>query len=265
MASPKARSRLSLDGGLRADCNMRLSSTLPSAPLARGREHLYVLRGDAHALRQALAAELHDGLRRRALLRAPQEEEIAAVFPQLRVLAGDYHVRVAHDAAALGLAEDLRQPHGGHHARAQYVRENIARPHAGQLVGVAHKYQPAVRRQGGQQGLHKRYVNHGALVQHHRPAVQRRVLVVRENDALALGLEARAQQAVDGGRLAARQLAMRLAARPVGAVSSVLMPSASKSASMARTVVVLPVPGPPVRAITRLRAARAMVWRCNGA
>ena len=57
---------------------------------------------------------------------------------------------------------------------------------------------------------------------------------------------------------------MRLAARPVGAVSSVLMPSASKSASMARTVVVLPVPGPPVRAITRLRAARAMAARSDG-
>ena len=88
--------------------------------------------------------------------------------------------------------------------------KDVARPHARELVGVAHKYQPAVRRQGGQQGLHKRYVNHGALVQHHRPAVQRRVLVVRENDALALGLEARAQQAVDGGRLAARQLAHAL-------------------------------------------------------
>ena len=39
---------------------------------------------------------------------------------------------------------------------------------------------------------------------------------------------------------------MRLAARPVGAVSNVLSPSSSYMARMARREVVLPVPGPPV-------------------
>ena len=58
---------------------------------------------------------------------------------------------------------------------------------------------------------------------------------------------------------------MRLAARPVGAVSRVSMPMASYMLSMPRREVVLPVPGPPVRAMTRHLAARLRAVLCRGA
>ena len=43
---------------------------------------------------------------------------------------------------------------------------------------------------------------------------------------------------------------IRLAALPVGAASKILMPAVFKAAMMPWVVVVLPVPGPPVRIIT---------------
>ena len=58
---------------------------------------------------------------------------------------------------------------------------------------------------------------------------------------------------------------MRFAARPVGAVSTVSIFSESYTASIARSEVVLPVPGPPVMASTRLFAARSTASRCSGA
>ena len=58
---------------------------------------------------------------------------------------------------------------------------------------------------------------------------------------------------------------MRLAARPVGAQSSTSSPMRSKSATMPRTLVVLPVPGPPVRISSSSCAASSTACRCNGA
>ena len=58
---------------------------------------------------------------------------------------------------------------------------------------------------------------------------------------------------------------MRLAARPVGAASWISRPMFKSSATMPRTVVVLPVPGPPVRMSTPARAANSTAWRCWGA
>ena len=58
--------------------------------------------------------------------------------------------------------------------------------------------------------------------------------------------------------------AMRLAARPVGAASETFSPRRSNSANIPRKVVVLPVPGPPVRINMRLCTASAMARRCTG-
>ena len=58
---------------------------------------------------------------------------------------------------------------------------------------------------------------------------------------------------------------MRLAARPVGAASTISSPIFRNRATMPRTVVVLPVPGPPVRISTPVRAASSTAWRCWGA
>ena len=58
---------------------------------------------------------------------------------------------------------------------------------------------------------------------------------------------------------------MRLAARPVGAASTVSSPIRRNRATMPRRVVVLPVPGPPVRISTPFRAASSTACRCWGA
>ena len=58
---------------------------------------------------------------------------------------------------------------------------------------------------------------------------------------------------------------MRLAARPVGAARTTSSPIFRNRATMARTVVVLPVPGPPVRISTFSPAASSTAWRCWGA
>ena len=58
---------------------------------------------------------------------------------------------------------------------------------------------------------------------------------------------------------------MRLAARPVGAASRTFNPMRSKSATMARTLVVLPVPGPPVSSSNSSFAASSTARRWSGA
>ena len=56
-----------------------------------------------------------------------------------------------------------------------------------------------------------------------------------------------------------------IAARPVGAHRATRSYSASYRLRIALTVVVLPVPGPPVSTMTRLDSARRMACRCSGA
>ena len=65
--------------------------------------------------------------------------------------------------------------------------------------------------------------------------------------------------------LASRPVAslMRLAALPVGAARSTSRPYARYAAMIPWVVVVLPVPGPPVRIITFARAAFRMASACT--
>ena len=58
---------------------------------------------------------------------------------------------------------------------------------------------------------------------------------------------------------------MRLAARPVGAASSMRARTSPKSLIMALMMVVLPVPGPPVSTIILLRAAVRTASSCSAA
>lgn len=55
-----------------------------------------------------------------------------------------YLVGVADDGTLGSLAENLGEPHGGHHLAADEVGKQVARPHGGQLIRVAHQYQAAV-------------------------------------------------------------------------------------------------------------------------
>ena len=74
------------------------------------------------------------------------------------------------------------------------------------------------------------------------------------------------QQAMDGGSAVVGQLAQPLggAARG-GAEGDTRSDRASYKLKMALTVVVLPVPGPPVSTMTRLERAKRMASFCKGA
>ena len=58
---------------------------------------------------------------------------------------------------------------------------------------------------------------------------------------------------------------MRLAARPVGAARRTSTFARASTARMARTIVVLPTPGPPVTTSTERFAASSTALRCSGA
>ena len=76
---------------------------------------------------------------------------------------------------------------------------------------------------------------------------------------------AHAQQVVDGSAPPRRSSPTRWSASSVAAQSSTSSPMRSKSATMPRTLVVLPVPGPPVRISSSSCAASSTACRCNGA
>ena len=112
-----------------------------TVPFSGGGQDLNLLRRNPHLLREAGTAQFHHRLRNRAGLHALQPEEIARVLREIRVLTAVDQVCVAYDAAALPLAEDLRQHHRRHRLAAQDGREHIARAYRGQLRRVSHQHQ----------------------------------------------------------------------------------------------------------------------------
>ena len=126
------------------------------------------------------------------------------------MLAAVDGVRIGDDAAAGGLTEDLRQAHGRDDAAADDIRKHIARSDGRQLVGIAHKDEPAFRPHGAQQRAHERNVHHGALVEDDSIALERVVLVAPEGDILMIIAHAGLEQAVDRLRAPAGQLAHAL-------------------------------------------------------
>ena len=58
---------------------------------------------------------------------------------------------VHHDIRALGLTEDLRQPHPGQLLHPQQIGKKAARAHRRQLIRIAHQHQPGMGRQRRQQ------------------------------------------------------------------------------------------------------------------
>lgn len=100
------------------------------------------------------------------------------------------------------------------------------------------------------QRAHERNVHHGALVEDDGVARERVVLVAPEGDVLMIVAHTGLEQAVDRLRAPAGQLAHALGGAAVGAASWVSSLSTSNSARIARMDVVLPVPGPPVIAMT---------------
>ena len=118
--------------------------------LAGGGQHLYLIRRNAHVLRQPLLTKLHHRLHQTVRRAAAQEEKVVLGVFQLRRLPQIHRMGVADDGALFRLTEDFRQGYGRHHAAAQQVAQHVARPYGGQLVRVAHHHKAAAGPHGAQ-------------------------------------------------------------------------------------------------------------------
>ena len=173
-----------------------------------GAEHLDVPDGvEAVAAGQPGGDQVADQLLAGLAVRL-QEKEVVLPAALLQGASADDVVGVLHDEAAFGLPEDMLEADGGHRPRADHLPQDVAGAHAGQLVGVPHHDDPAVGPQGGQQALEQLDVHHAHLVQDHHVALEQVALVVDEADAAPRIVHL--QQPVDGGGLAAGQLAQAL-------------------------------------------------------
>ena len=130
------------------------------------------------------------------------------------MLAAVDRVRVGDDAAAGGLAEDLRQAHGRHDAAADDIRKDVARSDGRKLVSIAHEDEPALRAHGAQQRAHERNVHHRALVENDGVTIKRVILVAPEGDVLMVVAHAGLEQTVDRLRALPGQLAHAFGGAP---------------------------------------------------
>ena len=131
---------------------------------------------------------------------------------------------IFHNEAFGGLAEDMLQPHGGHHTALDDLAQNVAGAHAGQLVGVAHHDDAAAMAQRRQQALEQLCIHHAHLVQHHHVTFEQVFLVVDKAQKAALGVIVHLQQPVDGLGLLARQFRQALGRTPRGRTESHPLP-----------------------------------------
>ena len=94
------------------------------------------------------------------------------------------------------------------------LAEDVARADAGQLVGVAYHNNTAAVPQCRNEGLKQLDVHHAHLVEDDHIALEQVLVVVDEADHAAGVVHL--QQTVDGGGLAARQLAQTLGGTACG-------------------------------------------------
>ena len=127
-------------------------------------------------------------------------------------------------------------------------------PDRGQLVDVADQDHGGARRHGPHAALHQRHVDHRGLVDDEQVAC-RAGSRARAGSCRRPGSTSSSRWMVFASRPGAS--VRRLAARPVGAQSVTRTRLAPRIARMARTIVVLPTPGPPVMTST----FDAMAWR----
>ena len=119
-------------------------------------------------------------------------------------------MRVTHDAAVGLLAEDLRKAHRRNNAAANDIRKDVTGADRGELIGIAHEQDAAVGLQRLEYGMHKRYVNHRALVDYKCIAGELILLALAEHDSFAVLGHFCAQHTVDRRCLHAAQLAHAL-------------------------------------------------------
>lgn len=173
-----------------------------------------------------------------------QKKEVVRAGPLLQRFAIHDVMGIFHDQAALCLAEDLVQADRRDQPGTDGLPQNIARPYTGQLIRIAHHDDPAAVPQRCEQRLKQLYIHHTHLIQDDH-VTRKLVFVVMDKAHHPAGV-IHLQQAMDGAGLAPGQLTEALGGRPVGAHSATRSACCSSSCKMALTVVVLPVPGPPV-------------------
>ncbi len=106
---------------------------------------------------------------------------------------------IHHDVAFSCLAKDLGQHHHRKALRINNVFQHASRPHAWKLVPVPHQNQPRSRDDGSQQGMHKRKIHHGHLVDNDHIRFQRILFIAPESiDRLIFWISADFQKTVDG-------------------------------------------------------------------
>ena len=143
-----------------------------------------------------------------------QKEEIIFLSALLKGAAADNVVGILHNQAPPGLTENPFQADGGHRTGTNHFAQDIAGADAGQLVGVSHHDDPAVGPQGRQQALEQLDIHHTHFVQDDHVALEEVLFVVDEADHAPRIIHL--QKPVDGGGLAAGQLAQPLGCPPGG-------------------------------------------------
>ena len=205
---------LALGGGVERLLQRPVQGGGARAPLPGGGEHLDLLRRDAHVLGQAGPTQLHNGVHRLGRVPPAQVEKVLGPVFQIGRRPPVDPVGVHDNGALPGLAENLGEGDGRHHAAPDQVVQHVPRPHRGQLIRVAHQHQPAVPPQRRQQRRHQGYVHHGRLVYNDRVRLQGVVLVFGKGKLSRIGVQLGLQQPVDGGGVRpARRWSCRCPAR----------------------------------------------------
>ena len=139
--------------------------------------------------------------------------------------------------------------------------KTLPAPTGGELIAIAYHNQAAAERKCIQQAGKEVDIHHGELVHNHSVRLERVARVTRENGAVVFR-PFHFQQAVDRFCLLARQFRHPLCCSSRRRGKGNIQPVALKQGENALSVVVLPVPGPPVRISRPFWTAVVMARRC---
>ena len=173
--------------------------------LSGRRQHLNLLRWDAHILGQARFTKFHH--RRHSPLAVPAAEE--EIVPLIAVHLGRFtqihRMGIPNDGGLLCLTEDLSQKNCFHPLAADQIGKHITGTHGRQLVRITHQNQTGSRFQRTQQCGKQRQVHHGHLVHDHRVRLQRFFFVFQKCNLMGSLVPVHSQHAVNGLGIHPRQ------------------------------------------------------------
>lgn len=175
------------------------------------------------------------------------------------MLASIDKMRVRHDQTFARLSENVRQTGGGKPLARNDIAKHIARADRRKLVRVADHDESRTGTHSAQQRLHQEKIDHRCLVDDDDILVKQAVFVPAKGDARLAGKSISSIRWMVFASMPVTS-ERRLAARPVGVASAMESPMLSKIRRIARTTVVLPVPGPPVRINTEFFTASVIAF-----